>query len=60
MADIDVVKKRSNVWLWVVVLIVAALLLWALLAAFSGGTAEPVVLLQDAPARMAQAVSALA
>jgi len=32
MADIDVVKKGSNVWLWVILAIVIALVLWYALA----------------------------
>ena len=31
MADIDVVKKSSRVWLWVVIALVVALALWFLL-----------------------------
>jgi len=37
MADIDVVPKRgTNVWLWVILAIVAAVIVFALLGAFSG------------------------
>jgi hypothetical protein len=32
MADIDVVKKRSNVWLWIVALAILAVVLFALFA----------------------------
>jgi hypothetical protein len=32
MANIDVVKKRSNVWLWVVALAILAVVLFALFA----------------------------
>jgi len=28
MADIDVVKKGTNVWLWIVLAIIVALVLW--------------------------------
>jgi hypothetical protein len=30
MANIDVVKKRSNVWLWVIALVILAIVLFAL------------------------------
>ena len=30
MANIDVVKKRSNVWLWVIALVILAVVLFAL------------------------------
>jgi hypothetical protein len=32
MADIDVVKKGSRVWLWVLMLVVLALVLWFAMA----------------------------
>jgi len=32
MADIDVVKKGSHVWLWIILAIVVALILWYVLA----------------------------
>jgi hypothetical protein len=32
MADIDVVKKGSHVWLWIVLAIVIALVLWYVMA----------------------------
>ena len=42
MANIDVVKKRSNVWFWVIALIILAVVLFALFAmqngASTGGT----------------------
>ena len=31
MADIDVVKKGSRAWVWVLMLIVLALILWMML-----------------------------
>jgi hypothetical protein len=37
MADIDVVpKRRSNVWVWIIVAIVLALILLALMGVFPG------------------------
>ena len=37
MADIDVVpKRRTNVWLWVIVALVVALILFAVMGTFSG------------------------
>jgi bacteriorhodopsin len=36
MADIDVVKKGSRAWLWVVMAIVLAIVLWLILANASG------------------------
>jgi hypothetical protein len=41
MADIDVVRKRSNAWVWIIALIAMALVIWALLAAFATNTNEP-------------------
>jgi hypothetical protein len=42
MANIDVVKKRSNVWLWVIALVILAIVLFALFgmrdAPSTGGT----------------------
>ena len=38
MADIDVVKKGSNLWLWIVLAIVIALVLWYVMA---GSGARP-------------------
>jgi hypothetical protein len=32
MADIDVVKKGSRTWLWVVLLLVLALIIWFMMA----------------------------
>ena len=36
MADIDVVKKGSRAWLWVVILIALALVLWFILGNVRG------------------------
>ena len=36
MADIDVVKKGSRAWLWVLMLIVLALVLWFIMANAGG------------------------
>lgn len=39
MADIDVVpKRRTNIWLWIVLAIVVVVVLWMLMA---GGTNTP-------------------
>jgi uncharacterized integral membrane protein len=41
MANIDVVKKRSNVWLWVIAVVILAIVLFALFGmrnAPTGGT----------------------
>ena len=32
MADIDVVKRGSHVWLWIILAVVVALILWYVLA----------------------------
>jgi hypothetical protein len=43
MADIDVVPKRgTSVWLWIIVAIVLAVILFALFGAFSGDAASRV------------------
>ena len=40
MADIDVVpKKRSRAWIWILVAIVVALIIWAIVAGMSSGPA---------------------
>jgi hypothetical protein len=39
MADIDVVKKGSRTWVWVLMLVVLAVILWMVLG---GGTADRV------------------
>jgi hypothetical protein len=45
MADIDVVpRKRTNTWLWIILAIVAALVVWAVI----GGVPERVGLI-DVP-----------
>lgn len=44
MADIKVERKRTGVWVWVVGLLVAALLIWALAELFGEGDLE-----EDAP-----------
>jgi bacteriorhodopsin len=37
VADIDVVpKKRTSVWLWIIIAIVGALIVFALLGGFAG------------------------
>lgn len=40
MADIRVERGRSNVWMWVVALIAAALLVWALVEMLGGDRDE--------------------
>ena len=40
MADIDVVKKGSHTWLWVLLAIVIALILWFVLSGSHGTTAQ--------------------
>jgi hypothetical protein len=40
MADIDVVKKGSHLWLWIMLAIVIALILWFVLAGSHGRTAQ--------------------
>jgi hypothetical protein len=50
MADIDVVRKRSNAWVWIIALIAMALIIWALLAAFATNTNEPATIGQMRPA----------
>jgi uncharacterized protein YggT (Ycf19 family) len=43
MADIDVVpKRRTNVWMWIIAAIVLAVILIALMGAFSGDGANRV------------------
>ena len=39
MANINVERKRTSVWTWVIGLVVAALLVWALVALFGGNDA---------------------
>lgn len=45
MADIDVVKKGSRAWLWVVVLLVLALVVWFMMA---GSNTQTGLNLEDA------------
>jgi hypothetical protein len=40
MADIDVVKKGSHLWLWIMLAIVIALILWFVLSGSQGRTAQ--------------------
>jgi hypothetical protein len=40
MADIDVVKKGSHTWLWIMLAIVIALILWFVLSGSHGRTAQ--------------------
>jgi hypothetical protein len=46
MADIDIVRKRTSLWPWIVGLIVLALLAWVLLGLFGapGTTTEGVAI----------------
>ena len=39
MADIDVVKKGSNLWLWIILAIVIGLALWFMMAGSGDGAA---------------------
>jgi hypothetical protein len=49
MADIDIVRKRTSVWPWIIGLVVLALLAWILLGMFGApgtttdGVAIPVI-----------------
>jgi len=52
MADIDVVKKGSHLWLWIVLAIVIALVLWYVLAG-SGARSQQTGLRIDRGARPA-------
>jgi 4-amino-4-deoxy-L-arabinose transferase-like glycosyltransferase len=36
MAEIDVVKKRSRAWIWVLMLVVLALVLWLIMRSTGG------------------------
>jgi hypothetical protein len=56
MADIDIVRKRTSLWPWIVGLIVLALLAWVLLGLFGapGTTTEGVAI--PALERLASAV----
>jgi hypothetical protein len=45
MADIDVVKKGSHLWLWIVLAIVIALILWYVVAGSSARSAQTGMLL---------------
>lgn len=52
MADIDVVKKRTSVWPWIIGIIVLALIVWWIAAAMTGsstGTGTAPVSLLHAP-----------
>jgi hypothetical protein len=40
MADIDVVKKGSNLWLWIMLVIALALILWFVLGGSAGDAAR--------------------
>jgi hypothetical protein len=40
MADIDVVKKGSHVWLWIILAIVIALVLWYVMAGSGARSAQ--------------------
>jgi hypothetical protein len=40
MADIDVVKKGSRAWLWVLIVLAALVLLWFLMANDGGTTVQ--------------------
>jgi hypothetical protein len=55
MADIDIVKKSSRTWLWVVLAIVGALVLWFVIAGTRGP--ETTGSLFDTPQPYARAVS---
>jgi hypothetical protein len=60
MADIDVVpKKGTNIWLWIILAIVLAVILFALMGSFSGGSDRVGELMKAVPAdSTAGAVSA--
>jgi len=47
MADIDVVKKGSHLWLWIMLAIVIALILWFVLSGSGGRTAQTGMLLDQ-------------
>jgi hypothetical protein len=32
MADINIVRKGTNIWVWVVLLVVLAIVIWAVIA----------------------------
>ena len=50
MADIDVVPKRgTNVWLWIILAIVLAAVLFWILGAFSGDTNRMGDLMNSSP-----------
>lgn len=40
MADIDVVKKESRTWLWVLLVLAALLILWFLMSRGDAGTQQ--------------------
>lgn len=40
MAEIDIVKKESRTWLWVLLVIAALLILWFLMSAGDTGTQQ--------------------
>jgi hypothetical protein len=48
MADINVQKKGASIWPWILGLLVAALLIWALMTLFGGGDEDEVQLVEPA------------
>jgi len=50
MADIDVVKKRTSVWPWIIGIILLVIVLWLIVSMMNSGTgttgAAPVSLLE--------------
>ena len=38
MADIDVVKKRTSVWPWIIGIILLVIVLWLIVSMMNGGT----------------------
>lgn len=49
MDEIDIVKKRSHVWMWVVGLIILAAIIWAVVAMSGRGTSPASELVTPTP-----------
>jgi hypothetical protein len=58
MADIDVVKKSSNAWIWVIAAIAIVVVLFLLFGRGGGSTSSPTGSLRPAPQGVEQGVAA--
>jgi hypothetical protein len=58
VADIDIQKKETAIWPWIVGLLVLALLIWAALSLFGGDDADRTAVTDPAPATTAPGTTA--